>query len=154
MRLTLQTDYALRTLMFLAIQPQRSTVADVARLFNISAAHVAKVVNQLARLRLVRSVRGVGGGIELAQAPDKIRLGDVIAAFEGRLKLLDCVDTEGVCAIESFCRLKTVLSYAEKIQTDYLNSVTLADVLPGDRQMHELRDRAKVHGGPAMSPSQ
>jgi Rrf2 family nitric oxide-sensitive transcriptional repressor len=143
-RLTLQTDYALRTLMFLATQSQRSTVADVAKLFNISTAHVAKVVNQLARLRLVRSVRGVGGGIELARAPDQIRIGDVVAAFEGRMKLLDCVDTEGVCAIESFCRLKTVLGHAEKIQTDYLNSVRLADVLPDNRQILELRGRVEA----------
>jgi Rrf2 family nitric oxide-sensitive transcriptional repressor len=138
-RLTLQTDYALRTLMFLAIQPQRTTIGDVAQRFNISSAHVAKVVNQLARLRLVRSVRGVGGGIELAQPPDQIRIGQVVTAFEGSMKLLDCIDAEGVCVIESFCRLKSVLGEAERIQMEYLNSITLADVLPSNQQMVELR---------------
>jgi len=58
MPLTTQTDYALRTLMYLAARNGRATVADVAALFGISAHHVAKVVNQLARYGYIRSVRG------------------------------------------------------------------------------------------------
>jgi Rrf2 family nitric oxide-sensitive transcriptional repressor len=125
--------------MYLAVRESRTTIADVAQLFNISAAHVAKVVNQLARLHLVRSARGVGGGIELALAPDQIRLGHVVAAFEGSTKLLDCIDTEGVCVIESYCRLRAVLGQAERVQMDYLNSITLADVLPPRHQIEQLR---------------
>src|SRR5687767_1186527 len=83
MRLTLQTDFALRTLLYLATIGRRSTVAEVAGLFGISANHVAKVVNQLARLGYVRSVRGIGGGIELARPAEEIRLGEVIRDFEG-----------------------------------------------------------------------
>ena len=96
MRLALQTDFALRTLMYLGWRGERATTAEVAGFFGISAAHVAKVVNQLARLGFVRSIRGIGGGIELARPSDKITLGEVITAFEGALHLLDCVATEGV----------------------------------------------------------
>lgn len=135
MRLALQTDYALRTLMYLASVSERANVADVARLFGISVHHVAKVVNQLARAGYVRSIRGVGGGIELATAPEQIRLGDVIRSFEGNMHLLECVARENVCAIESFCKLKQVLFEAERLQTEYLDSVTLADVVPRKRRL-------------------
>jgi Rrf2 family transcriptional regulator, nitric oxide-sensitive transcriptional repressor len=137
--LTLQTDYALRTLMYLATHRERARISEVAELFGISNAHVAKVVNQLARLGLVRSMRGIGGGIELAQPAEQIYVGHVITAFEGHLHLLDCVETGGVCAIESFCKLKQVLAEAERLQTSYLNQVTLADVIPTPRQMAGVR---------------
>ncbi|MEZ6059758.1 MAG: Rrf2 family transcriptional regulator [Planctomycetaceae bacterium] len=136
MQLTTQTDYALRTLMYLAAVSSRATVGEVSQLFGISVHHVAKVVNLLSRHGFVRSIRGVGGGIELARQPDQILVGDVISRFEGSLHLLDCIDQTNVCAIESFCKLKRVLAEAERIQLEYLNSVTLAEIAPTHRQLN------------------
>jgi Rrf2 family nitric oxide-sensitive transcriptional repressor len=138
MRLTTHTDFGLRTLMYLASTTERATAAQIAQVFGISAHHLAKVVNQLSRLGYVRSIRGIGGGIELARVPAEIRLGDVIEALEGNLHLLECVATEHVCAIQSFCKLKGVLAQAERVQLDYLNQVTLADVAPSKRQLVRL----------------
>ena len=135
MGFTLQTDYALRTLMYLASQTERVNISDVAGAFGISTPHVAKVVNQLGRLGYLRSVRGVGGGIELLKAPEEITLGEVILAFEGNLHLLECVEAEQVCRIGSICKLRTVLQEAERLQMEYLKSVTLADVLPTTKQI-------------------
>lgn len=130
MRLSLQTDYALRTLMYLASVSNRATIAEVAEFFQIPAPNVAKVVNQLARLGYVRSVRGIGGGIELAAAPDEITVGEIVEVFEGSMHLLECVGTEEVCVIQSYCKLRNVLARAEQVQVDYLKSVKLSDVLP------------------------
>ncbi|MFG0332995.1 MAG: RrF2 family transcriptional regulator [Maioricimonas sp. JB049] len=138
MRLTIQTDYALRTLMYLATFAGRATSAQIAGLFGISANHVAKVVNQLARLGYVRSIRGIGGGIELARDPGTVQIGRVIEDFEGSMRLLECVDTDNICAIEKFCKLKNVLSEAEQLQRNYLNSVTLADVIPAKNQLKSV----------------
>jgi Rrf2 family nitric oxide-sensitive transcriptional repressor len=132
MRLSLQTDFALRTLMFLASRKgkARATVADVAGFFRISDAHVAKVVNQLVRLGFIRGIRGAGGGIELGRPPAQIRVGEVVKAFEGNMHLLECVGTENVCIIQGHCKLRTVLAKAERLQLDYLNEVRLSDVIP------------------------
>ncbi|UUO07812.1 Rrf2 family transcriptional regulator [Blastopirellula sp. J2-11] len=138
MKLTTQTDYALRTLMFLATRSDRANVADVAQLFGISVHHVAKVVHSLAKYGYVRSIRGVGGGIELARQPQEIHLGEVVERFEGSTHLLDCIGTEDICAIQSFCKLKGVLAEAERVQRAYLDSVTLADVAPTSRQLQLL----------------
>src|SRR4051794_17003090 len=88
MRLSLQTDYALRTLLYLATRSGRTTVADVAGFYGISAHHVGKVVHGLGRLGYVRNHRGPGGGITLARQPGEITVGRVVLDFEGNMHLL------------------------------------------------------------------
>lgn len=138
MKLATQTDYALRTLMFLATRETRAHVADIANLFGISVNHVAKVVNLLAREGYITSTRGVGGGIELAGHPEDISIGAVVALVERDMHLLSCVGSDDTCVIHSFCRLKGVLAEAERIQREYLDSVTLADVIPTRRQLSRI----------------
>lgn len=135
MRLMTQTDYAIRTLMFLTTRSGRTTIPQIADLFGISVHHVAKVANVLARKGYVRSIRGVGGGLELAREPEDISLGDVIQCIEGSTHLLECVDTDNVCTIQSFCKLKGALAEAERVQMAFLNEVTLRDVAPTKRQL-------------------
>lgn len=153
MALTAHTDFALRTLMYLAATTERTTAAQVARCYGISSNHLAKVVNQLARLGYIRSIRGIGGGIELARQAKDIRLGDVVEAFEGNLRLLECVGTENVCAIQPFCKLKGVLAEAERVQVDYLNSVTLADVAPTKHEFHRIESAPSSRSAPT-SPTE
>jgi Rrf2 family nitric oxide-sensitive transcriptional repressor len=130
MRLSLQTDYALRTLLFLATRTGRTTVSDVAGFFGISAHHVAKVVHQLGRLGYVTNHRGPAGGIALARHPGAIRVGGVILDFEGNMHLLECISAPDRCVIQPGCTLRRVLIEAERRQMEYLNSVTLEALLP------------------------
>lgn len=130
MRLSLQTDYALRTLLLLATRTGRVTVTDVSEFYGISGHHVGKVVHQLGRLGYVRSHRGPGGGITLARKPAEITVGQVIRDFEGTTHLLDCVGMPGVCVIQPGCTLRGVLAEAERIQMEYLDGVTLESLLP------------------------
>uniref|UniRef100_A0A7C4QN19 Rrf2 family transcriptional regulator n=1 Tax=Schlesneria paludicola TaxID=360056 RepID=A0A7C4QN19_9PLAN len=132
MRLSLQTDYSLRTLMYLAARPGRRNIAEIADFFGISQAHVAKVVTQLARWGFVRSIRGIGGGLELARPADEISIGAVVRASEGSLNLLECVSVDDVCVIQRHCKLRGVLREAERLQLEYLENVRLSDVLPFD----------------------
>jgi Rrf2 family nitric oxide-sensitive transcriptional repressor len=129
--LALHTDFALRTLLYLATKQGRSTVSAVADFYEISANHLGKVVHQLGRLGYVRNVRGPGGGIELARDVEEITVGGVVRDFEGRsVHLLECVDTPGQCVIQPGCLLRGVLAEAERRQMDYLDGVTLAALLP------------------------
>ena len=134
MRLSLHTDYGLRVLMYLAAHPGRATVAEVADYFGISRDHVAKVVQRLARLGYLRSLRGAGGGLELGRPAEEIRLGPVIRDLEGNTHMLECVGSKDpVCVIQPACRLRAVLAEAERRQAEYLDGVRLSDVAgPGD----------------------
>jgi Rrf2 family transcriptional regulator, nitric oxide-sensitive transcriptional repressor len=115
--------------MYLSGISQRATTAEIAEFFGISKDHLAKVAQRLTRLGYIRSVRGIGGGIELAQPADKVRIGEVVQQMEGTMHLLDCVASqEQICVIQPGCQLRLVLAEAERIQLEYLNSVTLADI--------------------------
>jgi Rrf2 family nitric oxide-sensitive transcriptional repressor len=128
--------------MYLAARPGRHTIEEVAQFFQISQTHVGKVVNQLARAGFVRSIRGIGGGLEIARSPDEITIGDVIRSVEGNVHLLECISMEDVCVIQRHCKLRTVLDRAERIQFDYLNSVRLSDVLPFGQPVRNLKRTA------------
>jgi Rrf2 family transcriptional regulator, nitric oxide-sensitive transcriptional repressor len=79
MRLTTYTDYTLRTLMYLAICRDRSaTIAEIAGAYDISEAHLMKVVHQLGMANDVATQRGRRGGIRLAREPESINLGATV----------------------------------------------------------------------------
>jgi Rrf2 family nitric oxide-sensitive transcriptional repressor len=148
MRLALHTDYALRTLMFLAAREDRASIAEIAAFFRISKDHLAKVAQSLVREGFVRSLRGVGGGLLLARLPESISLAEVIERFEGGMHLLDCVKSDNVCVIQPGCRLRTILAEAEQVQLDYLRRFTLADVVVSGADLVQLT----VAAGPRRNP--
>jgi len=143
MALSLQTDYALRMLIYLAGRPGRAQIAQVAEFYGISSHHLAKVALQLSRWGYVRSVRGLGGGIELAKRPEEIRVGEVVTASEGNSHLLECIGTPDVCVIQPGCKLRRVLAHAEALQMEYLNNVRLSDVVRPAGQLVDLLPAAR-----------
>ena len=66
MRLTLHTDYALRLMMLLAMEPDhRHTIEEVARRYGISRNHLMKVAQTLVQAGFIGGLRGRGGGLRL-----------------------------------------------------------------------------------------
>ena len=91
MQLTRFTDYGLRSLMYLAVQPDRfSSVREISDHFGISRNHLVKVVHRLAQLGYVNSTKGKGGGIRLAHDPKSVRLGDLVRALETNMTIVEC----------------------------------------------------------------
>lgn len=139
MRLSLHTDYALRTLMYLSGAEERATTQEIAEFFAISKDHLAKVVQRLTRLGLVRTVRGIGGGLELATRPECISVGEVLEKLEGSTQLLECVTAQTqVCVIQNHCRLRGVLAEADRIQMEYLRSIKISDIAKPGVQLVNL----------------
>jgi Rrf2 family nitric oxide-sensitive transcriptional repressor len=137
MRLTVFSDYTLRVLMYLALDRTRlATIPEIAAAYGISENHLMKVVHQLARTGIVDSVRGKGGGIRLARAPEAIRLGDVVRATEGDAPIVECLSGDPqACRITSSCRLRGVLVNAFDALYESLNEHTLADLVAKPRAL-------------------
>lgn len=96
MRLTNYTDYALRSLIYLAVKPAPQALAnisDIADSYNISKSHLTKIIHQLGQLGYIDSVRGKNGGIRLARAPKDINLGVLIKQIEPDFALVECFAT-------------------------------------------------------------
>lgn len=131
MQLTQYTDFALRTLIALGLNPgDRLTVTDISRSYGISRNHLVKVVVRLAELGFIETLRGKGGGIYLAKSPADIRIGQVVRAMEAELGVVECLQTGGGgCVIAPVCRLKTLLRGATQQFLAALDEPTLEDVL-------------------------
>lgn len=129
MKLTTYTDFGLRTLMYLATLPEGelSSVAHVAKLYDVSRNHLVKVVNQLAREGYIKAIRGKNGGIRLGQAPENINVGDVIRSLENNINGIDCGSP--ACYIVRICRLKDALKEAMEAFLAVMGSYTLADLI-------------------------
>ena len=150
MRLTTFSDYTLRVLMYLAIDPTKlATIPAIAAAYAISENHLMKVVQHLAREGLVESLRGKGGGIRLARPPHKIRLGEVVRSSEGSAPIVECLgDDPGACCIVPVCRLKGVLVGAFEALYDALNEYTVADLVHRPRSLAQVLRPAEAPGLP------
>lgn len=139
MRLTTFSDYTLRVLIYLGLpRERRATIAEIARAYGISENHLTKVVHHLAQSGMVQTLRGKGGGLSLARAPEEINLGDVLQATEGDQNLLDCMNRQSDCCIQPCCRLIPILRQAQAAMFDVLGSYTLADLLREERRLSQI----------------
>lgn len=131
MQLTIFTDYGLRTLMYVAAYPERRcSVREVAEHYGISRNHLVKVVHHLALRGYLDSNKGKGGGIQLAKAPETLRIGDVVRDLEPNMQMAECFNREtNRCRISSNCQLKHYLMEATNAFIATLNRYTLADAV-------------------------
>ncbi|WP_353266537.1 Rrf2 family transcriptional regulator [Gemmatimonas sp.] len=147
MRLPRFTDNALRCLMVLGLEPDRCiTVHAVAVRMNMSYEHLVKVVQRLAELGYVETVRGRNGGVRLAKRADEIRLGELVRQTEENLTLVECFDPEtNRCPISSACELSGMLEDALQAFFGVLDRKTLADALQSPARLTPL-----LRGGPTL----
>ena len=130
MRFSIFSDYSLRVLMYLGSKPERlATIAEIAQFYGISENHLMKVVNQLATLGYIETIRGKGGGMRLARDPKTIILGKVIRDTEKDFALAECFNDHSTCRIQSDCSLQTVLSSALAGMFSVLDKHTLEDII-------------------------
>ena len=151
MRLTFHTDYALRLLMLLALEPANlHTIGAVARRYGISRNHLVKVAQTLIKTGFIESLRGRGGGLRLARAPQTINLGAVVRATEDSFALVECFDRErNNCVVAPACGLRGPLEKALDAFLAVLDSYSLHDLIENpatSRRMRHLLAEARQTG--------
>lgn len=130
MKLSTFSDYSLRVLMYLGMEPGRlATIAEIAEAYGISEAHLMKVIHQLGRAGFVETVRGKGGGVRLGRPPGEIILGDVVRETEVDNGLAGCFSEVKACRLKGVCRLTGILDEALQALYVVLDGYTLADLL-------------------------
>ncbi|HVC61045.1 MAG TPA: Rrf2 family transcriptional regulator [Acetobacteraceae bacterium] len=129
MRLTVFTDYTLRTLIYLALRPDTLvTIADIADAYGISNNHLMKVAHKLALSGDVATVRGQHGGLRLARPAAEINIGTVVRRAEADLELVPCFGSQSTCAIQPDCVLAGAVDEALRAFLAALDRYTLADL--------------------------
>jgi Rrf2 family nitric oxide-sensitive transcriptional repressor len=139
MRLTIFTDYTLRTLIYVGLRPGvMVTIADIADAYRISPNHLMKVVHKLALSGDIETLRGQHGGLRLARAPEQICIGAVVRRSEPDLSLVPCMQDGEKCVIQEQCLLAYTVRDALQAFLDVLDRLTLADLLSRRRELSGL----------------
>lgn len=90
MQLSKFTDYAFRSLIYLAKNTdENATVDKLAENLDISIHHLKKVINKLAKTEYIVSIKGRNGGLKLGLPPSEINLGKVILITEENLSIVE-----------------------------------------------------------------
>lgn len=138
MRISTKGRYGLRALVDLASHAQTGTVSliHVAQRQKISLNYLEQVFATLRKAGIVKSQKGAQGGYMLAKQPEKIKVGEVLTALEGRFSIIDEVnEKEEQDAIRSAIQ-ELVWDKINDSINDFLNECTLAELVEQYERMH------------------
>lgn len=123
--------YALRVMIDLAEHNEGFTAMKcVAERQDISLKYIEKILPILVRANMIEGVHGKGGGYRLTLAPKDYRVGDILRLTEGDLAPVACLECGSKpCERMSECRTLPMWNKLNTLINDYLDSVTLADLM-------------------------
>lgn len=138
MRLTRQSNYAIRTLVYCAVnEPGLSRVAEIARAYGISELFLFKLIKPLVENGLLQTVRGRHGGIKLGKPADQITLLETIRLTEENFALAECFEEGADCPLIGECDLNSALREALGAFFEVLASYSIADLASKKRSIRE-----------------
>lgn len=153
MKFTKKTDYALRTMQFLARLHVESSAAGgagpapvpvqvIADRSHLSLRFLQGIVSRLSKAKLLKTVPGAKGGVMLAREPESISILAIVESVEGRINLMDCMQHPEHCGDSSQCSIMGVLLTAQSSMTAVLANTSLK-LMVGARQdpFHRLPEK-------------
>jgi len=130
MQITRATDYAVRIMVYLAMQPHERKVplSELADAGEAPESFASKVLQRLALCGLVNSSRGRRGGFQLARRAETTSLLQVVEAMEGPLQINLCLSGEQTCDRKSWCAVHPIWARAQQAMLSVLRSASIADL--------------------------
>lgn len=140
MRLTKQTNYAVRMLMYCAANDgSLSRIPEIAKAYSVSELFLFKILQPLTKAGLIETVRGRNGGVRLGRAADKITLFDVVKVTEENFAMAECFEDGAVeCPLVDSCGLNAALRKALNAFFDVLAEYTIDDLVKARPQINFL----------------
>jgi Rrf2 family protein len=114
---------------------------DVSNEEEISIRYLEQIIIPLKINRLVKSVRGAGGGYALARSPEEIRLSEILHALEGSCCLVECMEDPDFCDRIETCPTFDIWKGASEILKNYFGGISLRDIV-------EIAEKKKKKGKP------
>jgi Rrf2 family protein len=143
LRLTKKADYGLMALKFLAEHPEVSSQSakDIAEAYGIPPQLLAKILQRLTKVGLLRSHAGINGGYSLSRDAAEITAFEVIYAIDGPLFITSCgtgLDSKRSCDLTDSCTIKEPMRKVNDSITEILKAIRIADLVdavPFDRRL-------------------
>ncbi|MFC0246617.1 iron-responsive transcriptional regulator RirA [Falsochrobactrum ovis] len=131
MRLTRQTNYAIRMLMYCAAnEGELSRVPEIARSYGVSELFLFKILQPLVQHGLIETVRGRNGGVRLGRAAEKITLFDVVRVTEENFAMAECFENDATdCPLVDSCALNSALREALNAFFAVLMKYSISDMV-------------------------
>jgi Rrf2 family protein len=136
MKFTKKSDYALRTMQFLARQwyggeaekgggPHPVPVQQISEHCRLSFRFLHGIVSKLSKARLLKTLPGPKGGVMLARDPEFISILEIVEAVEGRINLMGCIEHPEQCEAFQGCSIMSVLHGAQAALVQSLSNTNL-----------------------------
>ncbi|WP_176086104.1 iron-responsive transcriptional regulator RirA [Martelella sp. HB161492] len=132
MRLTKQTNYAVRMLMYCAANDGNlSRIPEIAKAYGVSELFLFKIIQPLHKAGIMETVRGRNGGVRLGRPAAEITLFDVVRVTEENFAMAECFDDSGDvdCPLVDSCGLNSALREALNAFFAVLEKYTVADLV-------------------------
>jgi Rrf2 family protein len=133
LRFTKRADYGLMAIHYIAIHDALGAVSAkrIAEEFTIPPELMAKILQRLARERLIVSTNGPKGGYALARRPTEITVGQVIRALEGPINIVSCLEDSDCPQMEK-CNLRRPVHKIQAAISQVLDTMSLAELTSAD----------------------
>lgn len=140
MQLTLTGEYAIRAMIYIVAVEENvlCKISEISSLNNIPEKFLRKIIPQLANAGLIKSQRGIGGGIKLGKPSNQITPLDVIIAVEGEMALNKCLIDKQFCSNERWCTVHTLWCDAQKNLKLILSSKSIAQLAKENKEKKKL----------------
>ncbi len=132
MKISTKGRYSLRMLLDLAEHKDDGFIAlkDIAARQGISKKYLEQIVMLLNGYDILRANRGYQGGYTLAKAPEEYTVGQILRITESGLCPVSCLEDDPIkCERAAFCKTLNVWKGLRKVINDYLNGITLRDLM-------------------------
>lgn len=132
MKISTKARYSLRVMLDMAMHREDGYIPlkTIAERQGISKRYLDQIMMLLNRTDYLKTTRGSQGGYKLAKTPDRYSLGDILRLTEGGFAPLACLENGGEeCERYEDCIARGAWQGLEKVMADYLNNLTLQDIL-------------------------
>lgn len=132
MRFSKKVEYALIAILHIARKEEGelTTARELSAEYNIPPEVLGKVMQRLARKKLIQSVQGIRGGYRLKMPIDRVNLSQIVDAIDGPIRIVSCVektDHRG-CRQISYCNIKNPMALIQLKMESFLGQITLKDL--------------------------
>jgi Rrf2 family iron-sulfur cluster assembly transcriptional regulator len=147
MRLTTKGRFAVTAMIDLAMRQDKGpvTLAGISRRQEISLSYLEQLFGKLRRHEIVESVRGPGGGYNLARRPEDVTVADIIIAVDEPLDATQCGGKENCHSADhpngTRCMTHDLWTTLNAKMVEYLDSVSLKDLVDQQKQKQLANER-------------
>ena len=108
-------------------------VRQIAERQELSQKYLERILRTLTEQGLVEGTHGKGGGYRLTRAPQEYTIDEILRLTEGSLAPVSCICPDVPCPRADRCKTLPMWHQLDKLISDFLSGITLADLMTGDR---------------------